>query len=170
MKEMQIADLGQYAHGNQPIQHMIYLYNYCRQPWKAQQHVRQVMDKLYNATENGYPGDEDQGQTSSWYVLSALGLYSVCPGTDEYVIGSPVFQKATITLENGKMFIIQADHNSRQNVYIQSGTLNGIPYTRNYLKHEDILKGGVLHFVMGGASNTTRGIQNIDQPFSLSPN
>ncbi len=170
MKEMQIAQLGQYAHGNQPIQHMIYLYNYCRQPWKAQQHVRQVMDKLYNATENGYPGDEDQGQTSSWYVLSALGLYSVCPGTDEYVIGSPVFQKATITLENGKKFIIKADHNSRQNVYIQFGTLNGLSYTRNYLKHEDILKGGMLHFEMGVTPNTTRGIQNNDRPFSLSTN
>ncbi|RYE18668.1 MAG: glycoside hydrolase family 92 protein, partial [Sphingobacteriales bacterium] len=120
MTEMKLANMGQYAHGNQPIQHMIYLYNYARQPWKAQYRVRQVMDKLYNATESGFPGDEDQGQMSSWYILSALGIYSVCPGTDQYAIGSPVFKKATITMENGKKFVIEANNNSKQNVYIQS--------------------------------------------------
>ena len=168
MKEMVMANMGQYAHGNQPIQHMIYLYNYGGQPWKAQQHVRDVMDKLYNATEDGYPGDEDQGQTSSWYVLSALGIYSVCPGTDEYVIGSPVFQKATITLENGKKFIIQADGNSKTNVYIQSAQLNGKPYSKNYIRYSDITAGGTLQFTMGSSPATSRGVAQEDKPFSLS--
>src|SRR5660397_298973 len=101
--------MGQYAHGNQPIQHMVFLYNYVGAPWKSQYYARTVMDKLYNSTENGYPGDEDQGQTSSWYVLSALGFYSVSPGTDEYILGSPVFEKTTITLENGNKFVIEAN-------------------------------------------------------------
>src|SRR5205823_11895940 len=111
---------------------------------KAQQHVREVMDKLYNDTENGFPGDEDQGQMSSWYVLSAMGIYSVCPGTDQYVIGSPVFQKVTLTLENGKKFIIQADGNNAKNVYVQSATLNGHAFTHNWISHADIINGGVL--------------------------
>ena len=168
MTEMKLADMGQYAHGNQPIQHMIYLYNYARQPWKAQYHVRQVMDRLYNATENGFPGDEDQGQMSSWYVLSALGIYSVCPGTDQYVIGSPVFKKATLTLENGKKFVIEAANNSMQNVYIQSATLNGKPYSHNFITHGDIMNGGTLKFEMGGQPNKTRGLNDDDKPFSLS--
>lgn len=167
MTEMVMADMGQYAHGNQPIQHMIYLYNYAREPWKAQQWARTVMDKLYNATENGYPGDEDQGQTSSWYVLSALGFYSVTPGTDQYVFGSPVFNKATVTLENGKRFTIEANKNSKENVYIQSATLNGKPYTRNWISHADIVNGGVLRFEMGSAPALQRGIADGDKPFSL---
>lgn len=168
MTEMEMAGMGQYAHGNQPIQHMVYLYNYGGEPWKSQERVRTVMDKLYNATENGYPGDEDQGQTSSWYVLSALGFYSVCPGTDQYVIGSPVFRKTTITLENGKKFIIEAANNSKENVYIQSGTLNGKPYTHNWICHGDIVNGGILHFEMGSKPALERGIKEEDKPFSLS--
>lgn len=168
MTEMVMANMGQYAHGNQPIQHMIYLYNYSGEPWKAQRHVRTVMDKLYNATENGYPGDEDQGQTSSWYVLSALGIYSVCPGTDQYVIGSPVFKRATITLENGKKFTIEAINNSKENVYIQSATLNGKPYTHNWVTYNDIANGGTLQFIMGNTPATTRGLADEDKPFSLS--
>lgn len=168
MTEMKMANKGQYAHGNQPIQHMIYLYNYAGEPWKAQYHVRDIMSKLYNASENGYPGDEDQGQTSSWYVLSALGFYSVCPGTNEYVIGSPVFQKATITLESGKKFIIQADNNSPSNVYIQSAELNGIEYPKNFILHSDVVNGGLLHFTMGNKPFVHRGIAKDDKPFSLS--
>jgi len=168
MTEMVDANMGQYAHGNQPIQHMIYLYSYAGQPWKTQQHIREVMDKLYNATENGFPGDEDQGGMSSWYVLSALGIYSVCPGTDQYVIGSPVFPKVTITLENGKKFIIQAEGNNEKNVYIQSATLNGSPYTHNWIRHEDIVNGGLLHLVMGPQPALQRGIAAEDKPFSLS--
>ncbi|MFY9597512.1 MAG: GH92 family glycosyl hydrolase, partial [Dysgonamonadaceae bacterium] len=168
MTEMQMANMGQYAHGNQPIQHMIYLYNYAGAPWKAQQKVREVMRKLYNSTENGYPGDEDQGQTSSWYVLSALGFYSVCPGTNQYVIGSPVFRKATITLENGKQFIIEANKNNQDNVYIQSAKLNGHDYTKNYIRYEDIVDGGVLRFEMGNRPNKNRGTSPEDVPYSVS--
>ena len=168
MTEMVMANMGQYAHGNQPIQHMPYLYNYAGEPWKAQKLNRLIMDKLYNSTENGYPGDEDQGQTSSWYVLSALGIYSVCPGTDQYIIGSPVFPKATVTLENGKKFIIEAKGNSKSKVYIQSATLNGKSYTHNWLTHQDITNGGILQFEMGDQPALARGILPEDKPFSLS--
>ena len=167
MSEMQLINMGQYAHGNQPIQHMIYLYDYCYQPWKTQQHIRDVMDKLYNATENGFPGDEDEGQTSSWYVLSALGLYAVCPGTDQYVIGSPVFQKATITLENGKKFIIQADNNNKQNVYINEASLNGKSYSHNWISYSDIMNGGTLLFTMSDQPDKTRALKPEDRPFSI---
>lgn len=168
MTEMEVAHTGQYAHGNQPIQHMIYLYNYAGQPWKAQSRVREMMAKLYNSTENGYPGDEDQGQTSSWYVLSAMGFYSVCPGTDEYVIGSPVFRKTTITLENGKQFVITAENNSQKNVYIQSAELNGKNYTKNYLSYQDLINGGAFNLKMNDQPNKTRGISSEDLPFSVS--
>jgi len=167
MTEMAMANMGQYAHGNQPIQHMIYLYNYAGAPWKAQFHAREVMRRLYNATENGYPGDEDQGQTSSWYVLSALGFYSVCPGTDQYVIGSPVFNKVTINLENGKQFVIKANGNNSSNVYIQNATLNGNVYTKNFIRHEDIVNGGSLEFNMSDKPNQSRGLGKEDRPFSL---
>lgn len=167
MTEMEMAEMGQYAHGNQPIQHMVYLYNYSGAPWKAQQRAREVMDRLYNATENGYPGDEDQGQTSSWYVLSALGMYSVCPGVDEYVIGSPVFKKATISLENGKKFVIEATSNDKKNVYIQSATLNGQPFTKNFIHYSDLTNGGTLKFQMSATPNKIRGVEQADRPFSL---
>lgn len=167
MTEMVMADLGQYAHGNQPIQHMIYLYNYANEPWKAQFHARNIMSKLYNSTENGYPGDEDQGQTSSWYVLSALGFYSVTPGVDEYVMGSPLFKKTTIHLENGKKFIIEAPDNSKENVYIKSATLNGKAFTRNFLKHSDITNGGLLKLEMDDKPAINRGLSAEDKPFSL---
>jgi len=168
MTEMVKANMGQYAHGNQPIQHMPYLYNYSGEPWKSQRRVREVMDKLYNSTENGYPGDEDQGQTSSWYVLSALGIYSVCPGTDQYVIGSPLFTKATITLENGKKFVIEAANNNKENPYIQTGKLNGKTYNHNWIKYSDIINGGILQFEMGNTPAINRGTEKEDRPFSLS--
>ena len=168
MLEMELAKMGQYAQGNQPIQHMIYLYSYAGQPWKTQYWVRQVMDRLYNSSENGYPGDEDQGGMSSWYVLSALGIYSVCPGTDEYVLGSPKFRKATITMEDGKKFVIEAKGNSKDNVYIQNATLNGKRHTRNYIHYSDIVNGGVLELQMGNQPEKTRGTAKEDRPFSLS--
>ncbi|HTN19656.1 MAG TPA: GH92 family glycosyl hydrolase [Pelobium sp.] len=167
MKEMVLANMGQYAHGNQPTQHVPYLYNYSGQPWKTQKQVRMITSQLYSAKPQGYPGDEDQGQMSSWYVLSALGIYSVCPGTDQYVIGSPVFKKATITLENRKKFIIQADNNSKDNVYIQSAKLNGEVFEHNFITYKDIINGGILHFEMGAQPNKSRGINNADKPFSL---
>lgn len=170
MTEMVVANMGQYAHGNQPIQHMVYLYNYAGEPWKAQFHARDVMNKLYNATENGYPGDEDQGQTSSWYVLSALGFYSVTPGTGEYVIGSPMFKKITLNLENGKKFVIDATANSKENVYIKSASLNGNAYTKNFLTHTDITNGGVLKLEMDNKPAVDRGVLSEDRPFSLTKN
>jgi predicted alpha-1,2-mannosidase len=168
MREMVLAEMGQYAHGNQPIQHMVYLYNYAGQPWKSQYWARQVMHRLYNSTENGYPGDEDQGQTSSWYVLSALGLYSVCPGTDEYIIGSPVFKSASIRLENDNTFTINALNNDISRPYLKSATLNGEPLTRNFLRHAEITAGGELILEMSSEPNTQRGIAPQDRPFSVS--
>jgi len=168
MREMAMINMGQYAHGNEPIEHMAYLYNYAGQPWQTQRHVRGIMSKLYDATENGYPGDEDEGQLSSWYVLSALGIYSVCPGTDQYVVGSPVFDKATITFENDKKFVIHAENNSHRDVYIQSATLNGNEYIHNYLTYGDITAGGLFDLNMSDQPNTTRGIEQDDRPFSLS--
>lgn len=169
MTEMVLAEMGQYAHGNQPVQHVAYAYNYSGEPWKTQHRVRKIMDKLYNATPKGFPGDEDQGQMSSWYVLSALGLYSVCPGTTQYNIGSPVFRKATITLEDGKQFVIEATNNNAENVYIQSAILNGKPFNQNWIDCQSILEGGVLTFEMSNKPNTSRGIQPADSPFSLNP-
>ena len=168
MHEMKLANMGQYAHGNQPMQHMVYLYNYAGQPWKTQYWARQAMQNLYDSSENGYPGDEDQGQTSSWYVLSALGLYSVCPGTDEYVVGSPLFEKATIDLENGKSFVIRARGNSEENVYIKTARLNEKPISRNYLHHGEIVDGGELEFEMADQPNYNRGVGREDKPFSVS--
>lgn len=168
MAEMEMINMGQYAHGNQPIQHMIYLYDYAGEPWKTQKWVRKVMNDLYSSTPNGYPGDEDQGQTSSWYVISAMGLYSVCPGTTEYVIGSPVFPKMTIQLENGKKLVIEAEGNSPENVYIQSASFNGKPFTANYLQYEDLMNGGVIHYQMGPKPALNRGTSKADRPYSLS--
>ena len=168
MTEMEIAGLGQYAHGNQPIQHMPYLYSYAGQPWKTQYWVRQIMNRLYNSTPDGFPGDEDQGGMSSWYVLSALGLYAVTPGTDQYVIGSPLFRKATITLEDGKQFVIEARDNSPENVYIQSAELNGQPLLKNYITYGDIVRGGRLTFQMGPQPNLQRNTTKDAAPFSMS--
>jgi len=166
--EMLDANMGQYAHGNQPCQHVPYLYNYSGQPWKAQAQLRKVMTELYNASPAGYPGDEDQGGLSSWYILSALGIYSVCPGTDQYVIGSPMFKKAAITLEDGKKFVIEAENNSSDNVYIQSASRNGKPLSKNWITYDDIINGGKLHFKMSSQPNYERGIADGDSPFSIS--
>ena len=170
MKEMELAGMGQYAQGNQPIQHMIYMYSYAGQPWKTQYWARQIMDRLYNSTEKGYPGDEDQGGMASWYVLSALGIYSVCPGTDEYVLGSPLFKKATITMEDGKKFVIEANNNSNDNIYVQSVKLNGNPLNKNYITYKDIVNGGTIEYTMGSQPNKGRGITKDAAPFSLSKN
>lgn len=168
MAEMEMINMGQYAHGNQPIQHMIYLYDYAGEPWKTQKWARKVMEDLYSSTPDGYPGDEDQGQTSSWYVISAMGLYSVCPGTTEYVIGSPVFPKMTIQLENGKKLVIEAKNNNKENVYIQSASFNGQPYTKNYFQYDDLMNGGVIRYEMGNTPALDRGISEKDRPFSIS--
>lgn len=168
MTEMVLINMGQYAHGNQPIQHLPYLYNYAGEPWKTQQRVRTIMDKLYNSGPDGFCGDEDQGQTSAWYVISAMGLYSVCPGTDQYVIGSPVFPKMKVHLENGKTLVIEAKGNSLKNPYIQSAEINGKAFTRNWLSYSELMNGGTIIYQMGEKPNTKRGIEKEDRPFSVS--
>ena len=168
IREMTVMNMGNYAHGNQPIQHMIYLYNYAGQPWKAQYWLRQVMDRMYTPGPDGYCGDEDNGQTSAWYVFSALGFYPVCPGTDEYVIGAPLFKKATLHFENGNNLVIDAQNNSKENLYIESLRVNGQESTRNYLKHADLLQGGTIEFKRGSHPNLNRGINDDDAPYSFS--
>ena len=168
IREMTVMNMGNYAHGNQPIQHMIYLYNYAKQPWKAQYWLRQVMDRLYTPTPDGYCGDEDNGQTSAWYVFSALGFYPVCPGTDQYVLGAPLFKKATVHFENGKTLEIKAPQNSRTNIYIKDMKVNGAEYSKNYVTHSLLQNGGVVDCVMSDAPNTERGIGMADAPYSFS--
>jgi predicted alpha-1,2-mannosidase len=153
MTEMVAANMGQYAHGNQPIQHMLYLYNYAGQPWKTQARVREAMNRLYHATPDGFCGDEDTGQMSAWYVFSAIGFYPVCPGTTEYVIGSPLFDRATITLANGKKFVINANQNGPLRPYIRDAKLNGTKFEKTYLMHDQIVNGGELNFDMTSAPN-----------------
>lgn len=168
IREMTVMNMGNYAHGNQPIQHMIYLYNYAKQPWKAQYWLRQVMDRLYTPTPDGYCGDEDNGQTSAWYVFSALGFYPVCPGTDQYVLGAPLFKKATVHFENGKTLEIKAPQNSRTNMYIKDMKVNGAEYSKNYVTHSLLQNGAVVDCVMSDAPNTERGIGMADAPYSFS--
>jgi predicted alpha-1,2-mannosidase len=136
---------------------MIYLYNYANESYKAQEKIREVLTKLYAATPDGYCGDEDNGQTSAWYVFSALGFYPVTPGVNQYVIGSPLFKKATLHLKNGKTFDIDAKNNSKSNFYIQSASLNGKSYSDSFLKFEDIQNGGKLEFQLGESPNKNWG-------------
>lgn len=168
IREMQIMNMGNYAHGNQPIQHMIYLYNYVGKAWKTQQRVREVMNKLYTPAPDGYCGDEDNGQTSAWYVFSAMGFYPVAPCTGEYVIGSPLFNKITLSLENGNKFVINAKNNSKENVFIDKANLFGKALNKNYIKHSDILKGGKLEFYMSNKANKNRNIDMSAVPYSMS--
>jgi predicted alpha-1,2-mannosidase len=170
IREMQIMNMGNYAHGNQPIQHMIYMYNYAGQPWKAQYWLREVMNRMYTCNPDGYCGDEDNGQTSAWYVFSSLGFYPVCPGTDEYVLGAPLFKKATIRFENGNAMVINAPENNDKNRYVEAMTLNGKAYTKNYLKHADLINGGEINIKMSETPNKQRGIQKDDFPYSFSVN
>ncbi|KQS41726.1 GH92 family glycosyl hydrolase [Pedobacter sp. Leaf194] len=168
IREMQIANMGQYAHGNQPIQHMIYLYNFGGAPYKTQYWVRETMDRMYKATPDGYCGDEDNGQTSAWYVFSAMGFYPVTPATDQYVLGAPLFKKITLTLDNGKTVVINAAANSDENRYVQSLQLDGKPYSKNWINHSGLQKGAVLNFNMTATPNKTRGSNPADFPYSLS--
>ncbi len=168
IREMQVANMGQYAHGNQPIQHMPYLYNFAGQPWKTQYWVRETMDRMYTPAPDGYCGDEDNGQTSAWYVFSAMGFYPVCPGTDQYVLGAPLFQKTTLRLQNGKEISINAPKNSDTNKYVDELTLNGKTYSKNWLSHKELMQGAVLDFEMSDTPNKNRGTKMEDFPFSLS--
>lgn len=167
IREMQTAHMGNYAHGNQPSQHVIYLYDYAGQPWKTQSRVRMAMDKLYNPQADGYCGDEDNGQTSAWYVFSAMGFYPVCPGTGQYALGAPLFDKVTLKLENGKKFVISSADNAEKNVFVKAVKLNGKPYPFNYIEHADILKGGSLVFKMSDKPNAHRGVDKKYFPYSM---
>ncbi|MDD4190650.1 MAG: GH92 family glycosyl hydrolase [Mangrovibacterium sp.] len=168
IREMQIMNMGNYAHGNQPVQHMIYLYAYAGQPWKTQYWIREVLDRLYTPQSDGYCGDEDNGQTSAWYVFSAMGFYPVTPAVDEYVLGAPLFKKVTVTLENGKTIQIDAPQNGPENRYVQKVSLNGKDYGKNYLNYSELQKGATVHFDMGSKPNTSRGTKESDFPYSFS--
>ncbi len=164
IREMQVMNMGNYAHGNQPIQHMIYLYGYSGQPWKSQYWVRQVMDRLYTATPDGYCGDEDNGQTSAWYVFSAMGFYPVCPGSGQYVLGTPYFKHIKVNLENGKTIDIQSDGNG---CYVDGMKLNGNVYNHNYLNMKDLTQGASIQFDLSEQPNRQRGVQTEDAPASF---
>jgi predicted alpha-1,2-mannosidase len=168
IREMQIMNMGQYAHGNQPIQHMIYLYNYAGQPWKTQYWVREAMNRLYKPTPDGYCGDEDNGQTSAWYVFSAMGFYPVCPATDQYVLGAPLFRKITVSLPNNKKLTISAPANGPSAPYVQTVTRDGKVHDKNWVSHFDLLRGGTLNFLLSSKPNKQRGTSPKAYPYSFS--
>lgn len=168
IREMQIMNMGNYAHGNQPIQHMIYLYDYVGEPWKTQYWVKEVMDRLYTATPDGYCGDEDNGQTSAWYVFSALGFYPVCPGSNQYALGAPYFKSVNIKLENGKSVNIKANNYQQTHCYVDNMLVNGAVYTKNYIDHSLLMNGANLVFDMSAQANKQRGVEASDRPYSFS--
>ena len=168
--EMEIGGMGQYAHGNQPVQHAIYLYNYAQEPWKTQEKVRYVMDNLYGSGADGYCGDEDNGQTSAWFVFSSLGFYPVAPVTGQYVIGSPLFEEVTIELSNGKELKINAKNNSAKNIFIKDFNFNQLQYNKNWLDHADLREGGVIDFEMSSTPNFNWGSDKSSVPYSMSEN
>jgi predicted alpha-1,2-mannosidase len=165
MTEMVACKMGQYAHGNQPVHHVLYLYNFAGKPWKTAAPVRQVVDTLYGPGPDGYCGDEDNGQMSAWYLFSTLGFYPVCPGKPGYALGSPRFTKATIHLQNGEDFVIEAPGNSDTAIHIQSIKLNGTPITRSWIKHSEIAGGGTLTLEMGERPNEDWAVDVADRPF-----
>ena len=165
MTEMVACNMGQYAHGNQPVHHVLYLYNFAGKPWKTAAPVRQAVDTLYGPGPDGYCGDEDNGQMSAWYLFGTLGFYPVCPGKPGYALGSPRFTKATIHLQNGKDFVINAPGNSDTAINIQSIDLDGKSISRSWIKHEEIANGGVLTLKMGTEPNTKWGTEIEDRPF-----
>lgn len=167
MAEMAAINMGQYAHGNQPIQHAIYLYDYIAQPWKTQYHARNIMNKLYNSGAKGYCGDEDNGQTSAWYIFSAMGLYPVCPGVPEYALGSPLFKRISLQVGDNK-FVIDAPNNNRERIYIRNARLNKNKFNNNFIRHSDIVNGGKLKLKMSDKPNKKRGIGKVNAPYSLS--
>lgn len=170
IREMTVMNMGNYAHGNQPIQHMIYLYDYAGQAWKGQYWLRRVMDSMYSSAPDGYCGDEDNGQTSAWYVFSSLGFYPVCPGSNQYVLGSPLFRKATLNLSNGKKVVIEAPQNNVDNVYVDHMTIDGAEYSKNYLDHSQLMNGSAISFYMSSTPNSIRGVDASDMPYSYSIN
>lgn len=168
IREMQIMNMGNYAHGNQPIQHMIYLYNYSGAPWKAQYWLRETMNRLYTPAPDGYCGDEDNGQTSAWYVFSALGFYPVCPGSNQYVLGAPYFRKLTLHLPNGHKVEVNAPDNNDENFYVKSLDINGHVHNQTYINHDDLMKGMIMDYTMDRKPNRKRGTSPQDVPYSFS--
>lgn len=158
--------IGQYAHGNEPSHHIAYLYNYAGAPWKTQKIVFKILDELYSSRRDGLCGNDDCGQMSAWYVFSAMGFYPVCPGSNEYVIGAPLFDKVTINLDNGKQFRMIFNKLSRENRYIQTVTKNGQNYPKTYLTHNDILNGSEFTFEMGPEPNKNWGTDKANRPHS----
>lgn len=167
IREMQVMDMGNYAHGNQPVQHMIYLYDWAGEPWKTQYWTREVIDRLYTPYPDGYCGDEDNGQTSAWYVFSSLGFYPVAPGTGQYAITSPLFKKAKIHLENGNVLEINAPANSGVNRYISNMKVNGIEYDKNYFTNDQLSQGAKIDVEMGCDPNFERGVSEDAAPYSF---
>lgn len=167
IREMQVMDMGNYAHGNQPVQHMIYLYDWAGEPWKTQYWTREVIDRLYTPYPDGYCGDEDNGQTSAWYVFSSLGFYPVAPGTGQYAITSPLFKKAKIHLENGNVVEINAPANSGVNRYISNMKVNGIEYDKNYFTNDQLSQGARIDVEMGCDPNFERGVSEDAAPYSF---
>ena len=168
IREMQVMNMGQYAHGNQPAQHMLYLYNYCGQPWKSQYWIREAMNRLYSATPDGYCGDEDNGQTSAWYVFSALGFYPVCPASGQYVLGAPHFKHVTLNLENGNKVEINADKVSDECRYVNNMWLNNNRYDKNYIEIPVLKSGAELKYDMSSEPNKNRGTKKESYPYSFS--
>ena len=167
IREMQIMNMGNYAHGNQPIQHMLYLYDWCRQPWKAQARIREVMDKFYTSAPDGYCGDEDNGQTSAWYVFSAMGFYPVCPGSGQYALGTPLFKKMTVKLSDGRKIRIEAPENSETAFYVDGMKVDGKAYDKNYVTLEQLRDGADLFFEMSDTPNMKRGTSDEAKPYSM---
>ena len=159
--------IGGYVHGNEPSHHIPYLYAWTSQPWKTQYWVREVMNKMYKNHIRGLGGNDDCGQMSAWYIFTAMGFYPVCPGSDEYVLGAPYMPYLKLAMDNGNSFEIKADGVSDKNRYVKSVTLNGKPYTKTYITHEDLMAGGVLEFVMSDKPNKKRGVAKADKPYSL---
>ena len=165
IREMTVMNMGNYAHGNQPVQHMIYLYNYAGQPWKAQERLHEVMQRMYSPTPDGYCGDEDNGQTSAWFVFSAMGFYPVAPGTGQFVIGSPLFDSVTITQPSGVAAHLKRSGNGR---YIGSMMLDGKPYEPTYLTFGDLRRGACIDFVMTDDPHNGWGTRVGCEPYSFS--
>jgi predicted alpha-1,2-mannosidase len=159
--------IGQYAHGNEPSHHIAYLYSFVGEAWKTQAQVRNIIDSMYHDKQEGYAGNEDCGQMSAWAIWSMAGLYPANPASGEYVFGSPVFDQVLMQLPSNKKMLIIARNNAGKNKYIQRVTLNGMPYTKTYIDHTTLLKGGVLAFEMGSKPNKKWGADSKDWPSSV---
>lgn len=168
IREMQVMNMGNYAHGNQPIQHFMYLYDWCGQAWKAQSRVREVMEKFYTAAPDGYCGDEDNGQTSAWYVFSAMGFYPVCPASGQFAVGTPLFRSVKVTRPDGKVFIVNASDNSSENFYVRSMKVNGKSADRTFLTFDELSAGAVIDFSMSSEPDKSRCTSSESRPYSFS--